>query len=159
VREIIEKHNGKIWVESEYGKGSDFKFSLPFASSNILYVEDSKTDRLLYSKIIKNIAEEYEVITAKNGVEAFEKIQSNAPALLITDHLMPEMNGYELVKKIKDSNTSDKPPVIVLSADVDRSITEDYYALGIEYVFSKPVNLISFKMAVEKSLQKALKIK
>jgi len=158
-KEIVEKHNGKIWVESEYGSGSHFKFTLPIASSNILYVEDSKTDRLLYSKIIKNIAEEYDVIVAKDGEEGFEKLKSAQPALLITDHIMPGMNGYEMVKKMLASNLSNKPPVIVLSADVDRNITEDYYYLGIEYVFRKPVNLISFKMAVEKSLKKGLRIK
>lgn len=158
-KEIIEKHNGKIWVESVYGEGSDFKFTLPFASSNILYVEDSKTDRLLYSKIIKNIAEEYDVLVATDGEEAYEKLKSAQPALLITDHIMPRMNGYELVKKMMGSDLPNKPPVIVLSADIDRSITEDYYYLGIEYVFRKPVNLISFKLAVEKSLKKGLKIK
>ena len=124
-----------------------------------MYVEDSKTDRLLYSKIIKNIAEEYNVIVASNGDDGFEKLKSEQPALLITDHIMPGMTGYELVKKVMSSNIPNKPPVIVLSADVDRSITEDYYYLGIEYVFRKPVNLISFKLAVEKSLKKGLKIK
>lgn len=158
-KEIIEKHNGKIWVESEYGHGSDFKFTLPFASSNILYAEDSKTDRLLYSKIIKNIAEEYNVIVASNGEEAYEKLKTTQPALLITDHIMPGMSGFELVRKMLNSDLVNKPPVIVLSADIDRSITEDYYYLGIEYVFRKPVNLISFKLAVEKSLKKSLKIK
>ncbi len=159
-KEIVEKHNGKIWVESEYGKGSEFKFTLPFASSSILYVEDSKTDRLLYAKIIKNIAEEYDVIVAQSGEEGFEKLESLSPALVITDHIMPPgMTGYDFAKKIMTSDLKNKPPVIVLSADIDRSISDDYYQLGVEYVFNKPVNLISFKMAVEKSLKKALKIK
>jgi len=154
VKEIIEKHGGIIWAESEYGNGSNFKFTLPVASANILIVDDSRTDGLLYSKILKNITPEYTVDLASNGVEALDKIKSSPPALIITDHLMPEMDGYGLVKQLKKEGLLGKPPVIVLSTEMDRNIIGDYNELGVEYVFQKPVNLRSFKQAVEKSLRK-----
>jgi CheY-like chemotaxis protein len=156
VNEIIGKHRGNIWVESEYGKGTDFKFTLPVASPNILLVDDSKTDRLLYSKVLKNITPEYNIEIASNGKEALEKIMAAPPALVITDHLMPEMNGYELTMEIKKLDLKGKPQVIILSGDIDRGIMADYHNLGIKYVFNKPVNLINFKTAVEKSLKKVL---
>jgi PAS domain S-box-containing protein len=156
VYEIIEKHGGNIWVESEYGKGTEFKFILPIASPNILLVDDSKTDRLLYSKIIKNFTPDYNIEIASNGKEALEIIKKNPPALVITDHLMPEMNGYDLANEIKSLDMKVKPQVIVLSADIDRSVMSDYHQIGIEYVFHKPVNLTYFKTAVEKSLRKGL---
>ena len=154
VKEIIEKHGGIIWAESEYGNGSNFKFTLPVASANILIVDDNRTDGLLYSKILKNITPDYTVDLASNGLEALEKIKSSPPALVITDHSMPEMNGYDLVKQLKKEGLLGKPPVIVLSTEMDRNIIGDYNELGIEYVFQKPVNLRSFKQAVEKSLRK-----
>jgi DNA-binding NarL/FixJ family response regulator len=49
-----------------------------------------------------------------------------------------------------------KPPVIVLSSDIDRAVINEYSELGIEFVFHKPVNIGSFKLAIEKSLQKGL---
>jgi PAS domain S-box/PAS domain S-box len=156
VNEIIEKHGGNIWVESEYGKGSNFKFILPIASANILLVDDSKTDRLLYSKILHNITPDYNIEIASNGKEALEKIIASPPALVITDHLMPEMNGYELILEIKKLDIKGKPQIIILSGDIDRSTIDDYTNLGIEYVFHKPVNLSNFKTAVEKSLRKGL---
>jgi CheY-like chemotaxis protein len=156
VNEIIEKHRGNIWVESEYGKGSDFKFTLPVASPNILLVDDSKTDRLLYSKILKHIAPDYNIEIASNGKEALEKIMAAPPALVITDHLMPEMNGYDLTMEIIKLDIKVKPQVIILSGDIERSAIVDYHNLGIKYVFNKPVNLINFKTAVEKSLKKVL---
>jgi PAS domain S-box-containing protein len=156
VNEIIEKHRGNIWVESEYGKGSDFKFTLPVASPNILLVDDSKTDRLLYSKILKHIAPDYNIEIASNGKEALEKIMAAPPALVITDHLMPEMNGYDLTMEIIKLDIKVKPQVIILSGDIERSAIVDYHNLGIKYIFNKPVNLINFKTAVEKSLKKVL---
>ena len=156
VKEIIEKHGGTIEVESEYGKGTDFTFTLPIASSNILIVDDNKTDRLLYSKILKNITPEYEVEVASDGKEAIQKILSSPPALVITDHAMPVMTGYEFVIELKKMDIKGKPPVIVLSSDIDRATINDYTELGIEFVFQKPVNIGSFKLAIEKSLQKGL---
>jgi Response regulator containing CheY-like receiver, AAA-type ATPase, and DNA-binding domains len=119
-------------------------------------VDDSKTDRLLYSKILKNITPDYNIEIASNGKEALEKIMAAPPALVITDHLMPEMNGYDLTMEIKKLDIKVKPQVIILSGDIDRSAIVDYHNLGIKYVFNKPVNLINFKTAVEKSLKKVL---
>ncbi len=156
VNEIIEKHGGSIKVESEYGKGSNFIFTLPIASANILLVDDSKTDKLLYSKIIRHVAPDYNVDVASNGKEAMEYILKSPPALVITDHLMPEMNGFELVMELKKAEIKGKPPVIVLASELDRSIIFDYNELGVEYVFHKPVTLSDFKKAVEKSLKKGM---
>ncbi len=156
VSEIIQKHGGRIWVESEYEKGSDFKFLLPIASANILLVDNSNTDRILYSKILNNITPDYTIETASNGKEAFEKISTSPPALIISENLMPVMNGYDLIKELKKSDLKGKPPLIILSSNIDRQGIEDYHELGIEYVFQKPVNLSNFKQAVEKSLRKGL---
>jgi CheY-like chemotaxis protein/anti-sigma regulatory factor (Ser/Thr protein kinase) len=157
VKEIVDKHGGTISVKSEHGAGTEFIFTLPIASSNILIVDDNKTDRLLYSKILKNITPEYNVEVASDGKEALQKIISSPPALVITDHAMPVMNGYEFVIELKKINIKGKPPVIILSSDIDRSTVNDYTDLGIEYVFHKPVNITSFKLAIEKSLQKGLR--
>jgi len=156
VHDIIVKHGGKIWVESEYGKGTEFHFTIPVASANILLVDDNKTDRLLYSKILKKIIPNYSVVLADNGKDAFVHILNSTPALVITDHNMPVMSGYDLVKKIKSSEIKGKPPVLVLSADITKNISDEYRELGIEFIFQKPVNLSIFKEAIEKSLRKAL---
>jgi PAS domain S-box-containing protein len=156
VKEIVEKHGGTVWAESEYGKGSTFKFTLPVASVNILLVDDDKTDRLLYTKILKNITPDYTIDVASNGEEALSKIKSLSPALVITDHAMPKMDGYKLVKEMIQKELLGKTPVIILSSALNRNIIQDYTDLGIEFVFQKPVNLRNLKQAVEKSLKKSI---
>lgn len=156
VSEIIEKHGGKIWVESKYGEGSDFRFVLPIASSNILLVDPNKTESILYSKILRNISPDYNVDVVQDGKAALEKVKESPPALVISEHNMPHLSGYELVKQLRRMEIPNVPPVIILSSKIDRNAIQDYTDIGVEYVFQKPVNLGNFKQAVEKSLKRGL---
>ncbi|OGV16095.1 MAG: hypothetical protein A2237_09175, partial [Stygiobacter sp. RIFOXYA2_FULL_38_8] len=138
------------------GKGTQFIFSIPVASSYLLIVDDMKTDRLLYTKLIKSLIPNYNILEAENGKIALEVIKQSLPALVITDHNMPVMNGYDFVKQLSITPLKYKPPVIVLSGDVNKTIEAEYKEFGVEYVFSKPVNLSNFKNAIERSLRKAI---
>lgn len=156
VHDIIHKHRGEIWVESEMGRGTKFTFSIPIASMNLLLVDDVKTDRLLYAKLIKSIIPNYTILEAENGKQALEIIKQSSPALVITDHKMPVMSGYDLVKQLNITDLKYRPPVIILSSDINSTVESEYKELGVEYIFQKPVTLNIFKNAIEKSLRKAV---
>jgi CheY-like chemotaxis protein len=155
VHEIIRKHGGDIWVKSEKGQGTTFTFSVPVASTSILLIDDIKTDRLLYAKLLKNLIPNYTILEAENGKQGLDIIKQSSPALVITDHKMPVMTGYDLVTQLNISELRYKPPVIILSSDINKLVEAEYKDLGVEYIFQKPVNLTNFKTAIDRSLRKA----
>jgi CheY-like chemotaxis protein len=154
VKEIIDKHGGRIEVKSEYEKGTDFIFTLPVASTKILLVDPNSRERMFYSKVLINITNDYAINVVSNGKEAFERIVQSPPALVITEHKMPIMNGLQLVHELVKKDLKESIPIVVLATDIDRNEMEEYKELGVEYVFNKPANLISLKEAIEKSLKK-----
>jgi PAS domain S-box-containing protein len=156
VKEIIERHGGSVKVESEFGKGSDFRFTLPVTAANILIADPNTTERILYTKILKHIAPDYHIEAVSNGKEALKKLTESHYALVITEHNMPAMGGYDFILELKKSDLKIKPPVIVLSSKIDRQTMDDYNRIGVENVFQKPVDLSVLKKAVEKSLTKFL---
>jgi twitching motility two-component system response regulator PilH len=81
--------------------------------STILIVDDSHTLRQMIAEILQSSG--LVVIEAINGVEAKEKIQNEAPDLVITDLIMPLMNGYELCRWIKADPTTQNIPVLMCS--------------------------------------------
>jgi 8-oxo-dGTP diphosphatase len=79
--------------------------------STVLIVDDSQTLRHMLSELLKD--QGIEVMEATNGVEAKEKIQQRCPDLVITDLIMPQMNGYELCRWIKNEPQTQDLPVLV----------------------------------------------
>ena len=79
----------------------------------ILVVEDSRTQAEYLRHILEN--EGYRVTLAENGVEALEQLTIDRPALVFTDVLMPEMDGYELCRRIKTTKTTADIPVILVT--------------------------------------------
>lgn len=80
----------------------------------------------------------FDVISASNGLEALEILKNNHVDLLISDIMMPNLNGYELIKKIRETNLN--LPIIILSAktmDVDKVLGFD---IGADAYITKPFN-------------------
>jgi len=106
----------------------------------ILIVEDEPMSVLLIQQILKSY--QFELIVATNGRDAIEKFKNTDISLVIMDLYMPEMDGFEASKRIKQ--ISKDTPIIVISTT---TIAEDDLKkdIGIDYFLAKPLNVNKFK--------------
>ena len=104
----------------------------------VLIVDDNPLNlQVLGNTLRKN---GYKLAAAKSGPEALDFLQKKLPDLILLDIMMPEMDGYEVCKKLKEDENTKKIPVIFLTARTDTdSIVRGFEAGGVDYVV-KPFN-------------------
>jgi len=161
-RIIVEKMGGTIKVDSELGKGSTFTFTMPFhgtiggmATSNrtttsvrtlrvstrpdeqdlktILVAEDEESNFELVRIVLQK---RYRLLRAHNGIEAVTINEDEHPDLILMDIRMPEMNGLDATRIIKEVNHS--TPVIALSAYAFEENILEAKAAGCDEFMAKP---------------------
>ena len=103
----------------------------------ILVVDDSLTMRKVLSRTLER--EGYEVITAKDGMDAIQVLQENSPDIMLTDIEMPRMDGFELVRNVRDDEKTASLPIIIISsrtAEKHRNLAKE---IGVDAFLGKPV--------------------
>jgi len=120
-----------------------------FASSSVLIVEDDAALRFLIRNILKD---QYNVYEAENGRSAIEFLKNNTPDIIISDVMMPDMDGLELCKYIKTAPATCHIPFIMLSAKGTEENKTEGYETGADAYISKPFHVNYLQMRVRKLL-------
>ena len=195
-REIIELHKGTLQVSSEPGKGSVFvvripiikdeaipqvsplapekiiekaetielvKPALPPSQAIVLLVEDNEDIRN-YLKTI--LGPYYQILEASNGKEGCKLAQEHIPELIISDVMMPEMDGFTFAESIKTDEKTSHIPMIILTAKASKDDKLHGLKLGVDDFLTKPFdedellarvkNLIDQRQRLSQKLEKAI---
>ncbi len=104
----------------------------------LIVADDSAFVRNIIQKSLSTSFPDAEIILCSNGKEALEAYVAGPSDWVITDLLMPEMTGQELISKLCEVN--EKPKVIVISADVQKGTKDELDALGVRDFINKPLN-------------------
>jgi CheY-like chemotaxis protein len=121
--------------------------------SYLLVVEDIPDILKLLDATLK--FKGYRVVTARNGQEALEAIQRERPALIITDILMPKMDGFSLVHRLRINPTTRDIPVVFLTATYVAPEDKEFaLTIGVNRFIEKPVDFQQFLPAIEEILVK-----
>ncbi|MBA2611150.1 MAG: response regulator [Bacteroidetes bacterium] len=156
VKELIEIHQGTITIKSKEGKGSTFTATLmmkakeettllktPLMSVNtddaihqILLIEDDKDILDFNATYLEQ--NNFKVLKSVNGKEAIELLEKTLPDLIISDLMMPELDGIGVLKAVKNNPQYNHIPVIILSAKASPESRMEALKIGAQGYLAKP---------------------
>ncbi|MGF1541631.1 MAG: response regulator [Pleurocapsa sp.] len=116
----------------------------------ILVVDDSVDNLYLMQFVLES--EGYKVGLADSGREALQKVKGCLPDLILVDLMMPQMNGYEVIHRLREDKSLQLVPVFLVTADKYTGIKEAI-AAGANGIIYKPIDIDELLIEVARSLQ------
>src|SRR3989338_11594834 len=118
----------------------------------ILVVEDEEDTSLFVKDRLE--MEGYQVVTAKDGQEGFDKARENLPDLILLDVMMPKMNGYQVCRKLKLNPVTEAIPIIMVTAKAQGADISFGKETGCDDYLTKPFEMDELLKKISRFLKK-----
>jgi signal transduction histidine kinase/DNA-binding response OmpR family regulator len=122
----------------------------------VMIAEDNRDMRLFIGDTLKS---KFSVVSAEDGIEAFEKIITQVPDLVITDWMMPRMDGNALCEKLKAHPATSHIPIIMLTAKADQQSKLDGLETGADDYLTKPFDARELRIRVNNLIEQRKKLR
>lgn len=115
----------------------------------ILIVDDTEEN---IDILIENLGNEYDISVAMDGETALESLAAEIPDIILLDIMMPDMDGYEVCRHIKENKQLSKVPIIFLTSMTDTDSKVKGFELGADDYITKPFDILEVKNKVNNHL-------
>ncbi len=119
----------------------------------ILYIEDNFENRLFVRRVLESMG--YEMLEAEDGMTGIERAQADLPDLILMDIGLPDIDGLETTRRLKQLSAVARIPVIALTANAMKGDAEQALAAGCEGYLTKPIGVAALRAEIEKALKSA----
>lgn len=104
----------------------------------ILLVDDSGTALMIEKTLLGKAA--YDLVTARDGIEAVEKARAELPDLILMDLVMPRMTGFDAARELRAGDATRDIPIIMVTTRSEAINLEEAFAIGVADYVTKPIN-------------------
>src|SRR5690606_1120856 len=130
---------------------------IPHKTNFKVLVVDDEQDILRY--VSQELQSIYKIISAENGSDAFQLALSQLPDLIISDVSMPDMDGFELVTKVKSNSSTNHIPSSLLTAEITQEDRVAGIGLGADAYLAKPLLIDELLITVESLIKDRMTVK
>ncbi|HEY0651852.1 MAG TPA: response regulator [Chryseosolibacter sp.] len=120
----------------------------------IIYVDDDEDDRDIFREVMRDVNPKLDLVLAKDGQDALQKLQVLDPICLFIDMNMPKMNGLQLLTILKGDPALATIPAFILTTALTPAQTLEVKSLGAQDYLIKPSSFEEFKNLLKTNLQK-----
>lgn len=173
-KNLLQKMDSTLNLISTYGKGSTFSFELQlpyeeekeadsdipevedtvkalcFKNKKILIAEDNAINMRYAQTALSIFSKDIQILTAKNGKEAYKQYLEHKPDMILMDIIMPGIDGYQATKMIRQHDT--QIPIIAMTAKAYQEDKADSLAAGMNDYITKPVSLDQLKEILKRHM-------